>query len=94
MAIPATLLPAARAAGVGVLAPLQRASRALWHELTGSFFALFAFSFGVSAWHNRAEAFSALPADRHRFLGFCLMTLLFLYFSVSSFLRAKKSAKS
>ncbi|MGI4853211.1 MAG: hypothetical protein ACRYF4_04075 [Janthinobacterium lividum] len=90
MVIPTTLLPAARAAGAGVLTPFRRASRALWHELTGSFFALFAFSFAVGAWHHRAGAFSTLAADRRRLLVFCLLALLFVYFSVSSFLRARK----
>ena len=42
---PGPLRPALNAARAGITAPLRRASRALWHELTGSFFALFAFSF-------------------------------------------------
>ena len=73
-----------------MLAPVREASRALWHELTGSFFALFAFSFGVGVWHTRADAWSSIPMERHRFIAFCVMTLLFGYFSVSSFVRARK----
>ena len=87
------LRPAIAAARAGITAPLRRASRALWHELTGSFFALFAFSFSVGLWHSRANAFSSLPADRHRFYAFCALTLLFGYFAVSSFVRAKQASR-
>ena len=90
VSLPATLLPAAKAASAGVMAPLRQASRALWHELTGSFFALFALTFAVGVWHTRANLWSSVPAARHRFVAFCLLTLLFLYFSVSSFTRARK----
>jgi Na+-transporting NADH:ubiquinone oxidoreductase subunit NqrB len=78
------------AARAGITAPLRRASRALWHELTGSFFALFAFSFSLGVWHSRANALSSLPADRHRFYGVCALALLFGYFAVSSFVRARR----
>ena len=84
------LVRAAKAAGKGFASPLRRASRALWLELTGCFFALFALSFGLGVWHTRTEAFSPLPVERHRFAAFCLLTLLFAYFSVSSFLRARR----
>ena len=87
------LRPALQAARSGITAPLRRASRALWHELTGSFFALFAFSFLVGVWHSRANALSSLPADRHRFYGFCALALLFGYFAVSSFVRAKRAGR-
>jgi hypothetical protein len=73
-----------------VATPLKRASRALWYELTGSFFALFALSFGAAMWKTRANAVSAISDERHRFYAFCVLTLLFGYFSVSSFLRARK----
>ncbi|HEY9138415.1 MAG TPA: hypothetical protein VIM67_09095 [Terriglobus sp.] len=81
---------AVSSATAGVAAPLKRASRALWYELTGSFFALFALSFAGATWKTRANAVSAIPDDRHRFYAFCALTLLFGYFSVSNFLRARK----
>ena len=84
------LRPALQAARAGVTAPLRRASRELWHELTGSFFALFALSFSVGLWHSRASAFSSVPVERHRFYAFCALALLFAYFAVSSFLRARR----
>lgn len=88
--IPPAFGNAVKAARVGVAAPLREASSALWHELTGCFFALFAFSFGVGVWHTRALARSGIPADRYRFAFFCVLTLLFAYFSVSNFLRARR----
>jgi hypothetical protein len=80
---------AAAAAGAGVMAPLKKASRALWHELTGSFFALFALSFSVAAWRMRT---AATAGDHNRFYAFCVLALLFAYFSVSSFVRARKQS--
>lgn len=87
---PARLQPAARAAQDGVMTPLRRASRALWYELTGSFFALFALGFAVGVWHTRANAWSGIAADRYRFALTCGVALLFAYFSVSSFARARR----
>ncbi|MEK6397904.1 MAG: hypothetical protein V4734_07445 [Terriglobus sp.] len=81
---------AVSSATAGVAAPLKQASKALWHELTGSFFALFALSFAAATWKTRANAVSAVPDARYRFYAFCVLTLLFAYFSVSSFLRARK----
>lgn len=93
ISLPSALLPAARAAGAGVTSPLKQASRALWHELTGSFFALFALSFGAGVWHTRAALHSGVPGDRNRFAAFCLLGLLFAYFSISSFARARRRAR-
>ena len=91
---PSRLQPAVKAAQAGVMTPLKRASRALWYELTGSFFALFACGFAVAAWHNRTGMWSHVPADRYRFGLICLVTLLFGYFSVSSFARARRTPAS
>lgn len=79
------------AAKQGVAAPLKRASRALWHELTGSFFALFALSFTAAMWKTRHNAMSAVADDRYRFYFFCVLAVLFGYFSVSSFVRARRA---
>ena len=88
--MPAQAVRAASVAKASFASPLKAASRALWHEVTGSFFALFAVSFTIAVWHTRANAISAVPNDRYRFYGFCALALLFAYFSVSSFLRARK----
>lgn len=90
VSVPPNLSRAVSSATAGVAAPLKKASRALWYELTGSFFALFALSFAGAMWKTRANAVSTIPDDRHRFYAFCALTLLFGYFSVSSFIRARK----
>lgn len=87
---PARAAQAASAARAGIMSPLKSASKALWHEVTGSFFALFAASFSIAVWHTRAHAASTVPNDRYRFYAFCALALLFAYFSVSSFLLARK----
>lgn len=90
LSVPSGLLPAARAARAGVVGPLKQASRAVWHELTGSFYALFALSFGAGVWHTRKAIHSSIPLERHRLAAFCALTVLFLYFSISSFARARQ----
>jgi hypothetical protein len=83
--------PAARVAGSRFVGPLRNASRALWLELTGSFFSLFALSFGLGAWRDRTGASSAATVmERHRFEAFVLLSAVFAYFAVSSFVRARK----
>ena len=84
------LRSATRGARAGAFTPLRHASRALWHELTGSFFALFALSFALGVWHTRGSAYSALRTDRIRFDIFCILAALFTWFSVSSFMRARR----
>ncbi|MGI4759047.1 MAG: hypothetical protein ACRYGF_19630 [Janthinobacterium lividum] len=89
---PSRIKAAGKAAQTEALAPLRQASRALWHEVTGCFFALFAISFAVGVWHTRSDARSSLPAERHHFIAFCCLALLFLYFSVSSFVKARRQS--
>jgi|GEM_PF-768432 len=86
----ANVAQATAAAKGAVAGPLRRASRALWHELTGSFFALFTLSFLLAAWKTHNNAFSPIASERYRLYTFCLLTLLFAYFSASSFLRARR----
>lgn len=88
--VAAAAMQGVTAAKQGVAAPLKKASKQLWHEISGCFFALFAFSFFGAVWKTRANAISALPDNRYHFYAFCALTLLFLYFSVSSFLRARR----
>lgn len=87
---PQDVARATAAATQGVAAPFKRASKALWHELTGCFFALFALSFSAAVWKTRANAVSTVPDTRYRFYAFCALAVIFLYFSVSSFVRARR----
>jgi hypothetical protein len=72
----------------GFLQPFGRVGGILWLEVTGVFFALFALVFGVAAWR-------AKPALWHGsydkpFVVSAALVCLFVYLSVSSFLRAGK----
>jgi|SRR5579875_695267 len=71
-----------------VWTPLARASRILWLEVTGLFFAIFAVFFASNTWRVRT-GWHAGP--RHReFMLYALCTAIFLYFTVSSYVRARR----
>jgi hypothetical protein len=72
--------------GQAFLGPLKHVSGTLWLEITGLFFALFAIFFGQNAWRTHA---SALHGPEHaRFLVYAAVTLVFLYFCITSFIKA------
>jgi hypothetical protein len=81
----------ARRFGQAVWGPFTHASSVLWLEVTGLFFALFALFFAQNlyrvheAWRHGAE--------HTHFLLYCALTLIFLWFSSSSFLRAHRKSK-
>jgi hypothetical protein len=88
----------ARRVGVGTrrfgqafFGPLKHISATLWLEITGLFFALFAIFFGQNAWRTRASALHG-PEHAH-FLLYTVVTLLFLYFCVSSFVKASRRGR-
>lgn len=88
----------ARRVGVGTrrfgqafFGPLKQVSGTLWLEITGLFFAFFAIFFGQSAWRTHASALHG-PEHAH-FLLYAVVTLLFLYFCVSSFAKASRRGK-
>jgi hypothetical protein len=71
--------------------PLKHVSATLWLEITGLFFALFAIFFGQNAWNTRA---SALHGPQHaHFLLYAIVTLVFLYFCISSFVKAMRRGR-
>ena len=75
----------------GAFAPLRRLSGVLWLEIMGSFFGLFALTFAASLWRIRSQvAYSASRSDHQHFLVYTAMMLMFAYFCVSSFLRARR----
>ena len=88
----------ARRVGVGTrrfgqafFGPLKHISGTLWLEITGLFFALFAAFFGQNAWNTRA---SALHGPQHTlFLLYAVITLAFLYFCISSFVKAARRGR-
>ena len=81
--------------GEAVWGPFVKLSGALWLELTGVFFGVFAVFAGSGAWKMRAALFeTATNHDAHvRFLVSVAMTALFGYFCVSSFVRANRRSR-
>jgi hypothetical protein len=71
--------------------PLAHVSATLWLEITGLFFALFAVFFGQNAWKTRASALHG-PEHAH-FLLYALVTLIFVYFCISSFVKAARRSR-
>ena len=71
--------------------PFAHVSATLWLEITGLFFALFAAFFGQNAWKTRA---SALHGPEHaQFLLYAVVTLIFVYFCASSFVKAARRGR-
>lgn len=82
--------------GTSVWRPFVKASGVLWLEMTGSFFALFALFAAQSTWTHRTDLHqTALSHTAHQhFLVSCGATLVFLYFSASSFLKARRRSRA
>jgi len=72
-----------------------RLSGALWLELTGVFFGIFAFSAAMGSWRMRAALHeTAGNHDAHvRFLISVVMAAVFGYFCVSSFVKANRMSR-
>ena len=77
--------------GSAFFGPFLHAGGVLWLEVTGSFFALFAIFFAQNAFRLRAEY--AAGAQHEKFLVFAVLTLVFAYFSVSSFVQARRKGR-
>jgi hypothetical protein len=81
--------------GEAVWGPFVKLSGALWLELTGVFFGIFAVFAGSGAWKMRTALYgTAANHDvRVRFLISVAMAVLFGYFCVSSFVRANRRSR-
>jgi hypothetical protein len=77
--------------GQAFFGPLKHISGTLWLEITGLFFALFALFFGQNAWKTRSAALHG-PEHAH-FLLYAIVTLVFVYFCVSSFVKAARRSR-
>lgn len=77
--------------GQAVWGPLTHASSVLWLEITGLFFALFAVFFVQNLY--RVHTAWRQGAEHTHFLLYCALTLIFVWFSSSSFLRARRKNK-
>lgn len=74
--------------GEAVWGPFVHAGSVLWLEITGLFFALFSIFFAQGVYRLRANWRSG--PNHERLLIYAAVAALFLYFSISSFYRARK----
>lgn len=74
--------------GKAFLGPLGHAASVLWLEITGVFFALFALFCLQSLWRVRSAYISG--ADHQKFILYAVLSLVFGYFCISSFFRARR----
>jgi hypothetical protein len=81
--------------GEAVWGPFVKLSGALWLELTGVFFGIFAVFAAGGAWKLRAAMYgSAVDHDAHvHFLTSAAMAAVFGYFCVSSFVKANRRTR-
>ncbi len=78
-----------RGFGRGFWKPFMRAVRALWHEVTGVFFAIFALFFAQSLWKVRSDWLTG--PQHHRFLAYLIFLLVFGYFSIAAFVSSHRT---
>ena len=81
----------ARNFGSAVWRPFAHASGVLWLEVTGLFFGIFTLLFAQNAWKLRLDWASGV--NHQRFLVYAVVTLLFAYFTFSSFYRASRKQR-
>jgi hypothetical protein len=81
--------------GEAVWGPFVKLSGALWLELTGVFFGIFAAFAATGAWKMRAALYETTAThDAHgRFLISIAMAAVFGYFCVSSFVKANRRSR-
>jgi hypothetical protein len=72
----------------GFLRPFGRVGGIIWLEVTGVFFLLFVVVFAPMVWRSRPASLSG-PYDR-TFITSAAVVVVFLYLSITSFLRARK----
>lgn len=77
--------------GQAFFGPFARVSKSLLLEMTGLLFALFALFFAQNAWRARTAAANA--PEHARLLLYLAITGVFLYFSVSSFVKANRRSR-
>ncbi len=77
--------------GRGFWQPFARAIRALWHEVTGVFFGIFALFFAQNMWRVRGAWKSG--AEHRHFEVYLIFLLVFGYFSVAAFASSRRSSQ-
>ena len=82
---------AGRQAKSSLLTPIVRFSSVVCLQVTGVFFGLIAFTMGMGAWKARAGFHAAANSgDAMKVYAYLAVCALFMYFTVSSFVRAAR----
>ncbi len=74
--------------GLSIWKPFAHASRTLWLEMTGLFFAIFTLFFAGNLWRLRTSWLSG--PSHNRFILYAVITAIFFYFAASSFFRVAR----
>jgi len=77
--------------GEALWGPMAHTGGVLWLEITGLFFGMFAAYFGQSAYRMRHD-YAAGPEHMH-FLIYSALTVVFAWFTFSSFYKARQKEK-
>lgn len=78
--------------GQAVWGPVARASGVLWLEVTGVFFGLFALTAAIEVWKRHRDYAAGGEGRQHLYFAVGML-VVFGWFTVSSFLRARKRAR-
>ena len=89
---PAGVRAGSRRFGKAVWGPFAKLSGVLWLEFTGVFFGLFALTAALGVWRRWGDLRAGVAAG-HRLWFAVGMLVVFGYFSVSSFLRARRRGR-
>ena len=85
------LLTAIFEGGVGFLRAVVRGIHGLWLEITGFFFLVFATLGAAASWREYRE-YAATEAGAGRLLLALVFTLMFAWFGITSFRRARQKS--
>jgi hypothetical protein len=87
------LLTAAFDSSLGVLRSAARSLHSLWLEITGFFFLVFA-ALGAAACWREYRDYAANDSGLERLVLTLLFTLMFAWFGITSFRRARRKSSS
>ncbi|MBT9332149.1 hypothetical protein [Paracidobacterium acidisoli] len=82
----------ARQFGRALWNPFAHATGVLWLEVTGLFFGLFTIYFIGNGWKFHHDAVAG--PDHRKFLLYAVCAVIFFYFTVSSFARARRKSRT
>ena len=93
---PAAISRGAQGFRKGFFGTAGHLSAVLWLEVTGFIFGIFSAAFAGYAFTHRAalHTATATPEDVHRLYAFTAVAIMFGYFAITSFLKARKRTRN